>query len=163
MILDPAERGGVRELKSRRKMLILDLIHQEVIETQEELSERLRQANVAVTQATISRDIKELGLIKIPLPDGRYRYWSGDEGNISAPNDRLMRIFRDCVLSIVPSGNLIVITTMSATAEAVCEAIDSMHMPEIIGTMAGERTIFIAIRPPERTEEVATRLHDLLD
>ena len=141
-------------------MKILEIIDLVPVKTQEELADRLRDGGIPATQATVSRDIKELGLIKAPTGDGRFRYASSQEEN-QAGSERLLRIFRDCVLRIEHNDTLVVLHTMAATADAVCEAVDNLHLPEVIGTMAGERTVFVAVRNRESTTRVVASLHAL--
>ncbi|MDA8063923.1 MAG: arginine repressor [Thermaerobacter sp.] len=148
-------------MKALRHMKILDLIDRDIIETQEDLTARLGEEGVKVTQATVSRDIKELGLVKAAVGDGRNRYAPPEEPGPEAA-ERLLRIFRECMVRVESSGNLLVVSTLTATADAVCEAIDGLGWREIIGTMAGERTVFLVVKPPEAAEEVRRRLEGLL-
>lgn len=150
-------------IKERRQRKILDIVRAEIVDTQEELAKKLRQKGIVATQGTISRDIKELGLVKGPVGDGRYRYLQAESGTDGAASERLMRIFRQCVLGVEVSENLIVVQTLAATADAVCEAIDTMHIPEIIGTMAGERNIFLVVHPKTRAIQVASQLRSFTE
>lgn len=145
-------------VKERRQRKILDIVRAEIVDTQEELATKLRHKGIVATQGTISRDIKELGLVKVPVGDGRHRYLQAESTADGVASERLMRIFRQCVLGVAVSENLIVVQTLAATADAVCEAIDTMHVPEIIGTMAGERNIFLVVHPKERAIQVANQL-----
>lgn len=149
-------------MKARRQLKILEIIRSGPVETQEELAEKLKQEGILVTQATISRDIRDLGLMKVPNGDGRHRYSQAEEPTGNPPGDRLLKIFRDCVLNIDYSENLVVVTTLTATADAVCEAIDGLRVPEVIGTMSGERTVFLVVRPTEAAAMVTRRLMALL-
>jgi len=152
-------RRPISRDKARRQLRILELVREERIATQEELAERLRDSGLAVTQATVSRDIKELGLIKVTGPDGRQHYES--DVRPPSPDEKLMRICRDSVLSIEHSENIIVVHTLPATADAVCEAIDSMRIPNVIGSMAGERTVFLVVRPTSEAMAIAEDLRRL--
>ncbi len=145
--------------KARRQLRILELVREEHIATQEELAARLRQVGLSVTQATVSRDIKELGLLKVTGADGRQHYQS--DIRQPSPDEKLMRICRDSVLSIEQSDNMIVVHTLPATADAVCEAIDSLRMPGVIGTMAGERTVFLVVRPSSASPAIVEDLRRL--
>jgi transcriptional regulator of arginine metabolism len=147
-------------VKPRRQVRILDIVRSSLIETQEQLVEALARDGVRATQATVSRDIRELGLIKAPTGDGRVRYALPDAG--PAPSSRLLEIFRTSVLHVEYSGNTIVLTTLSATAAAVAEAVDSLHIDGVIGTLAGERTVFAVVKPPERAAEVVHRLRAMI-
>lgn len=143
-------------------MRILEIIRQEPIGTQEELAERLRREGIVVTQATISRDIKELKLAKVSLGDGRYRYLPPGEASGSAHRERLLRILRECVLAWNFSENIAVLETVPATAQGVAEALDLLHFEEVIGTLAGERTVFVVVKPKEAMERFLSSLKELL-
>lgn len=148
-------------MKARRQAKILELIKNSVIETQEELAEALGQQGIPVTQATISRDIKELQLNKVPAGDGRYRYAVPDDYP-AASWDKRKRIFQESVLSIDWSENLIVIKSLPGTASGVASAIDHLGWPEIIGTVAGDDTAMIIIKPATATPAVAERVRGLM-
>jgi len=147
-------------LKPRRQVRILDIVRTSLIETQEQLVDALAREGVHATQATVSRDIRELGLVKTPTGDGRVRYTLPETG--PTPSSRLLDIFRTSVLHVEHSGNTVVLTTLPATASAVAEAVDSLHVDGVIGTLAGERTVFVVVKPPERVPEVAARLHAMI-
>lgn len=149
-------------MKARRQMKILEIIRNEVIETQEELAEELRKDGIDVTQATVSRDIKELNLIKVPAGDGRYKYSLPEEQILGNQSERMLRIFRECVINIDYSDNMVVVGTMSATADGVAEFIDGLRWKEIIGTLAGERVVFVVVKPAEASPAVMERFRGLL-
>src|SRR5690606_6596382 len=107
------------------------------------------------------RDIKELGLLKLPTEDGRYRYALPEQQREVQRDDRFLRIFRECIVSYDYSENLVVVHTLPATAAGVAEAIDSLHAPEVIGTLSGERTVFVVIRPREAISRFLERLRQL--
>ncbi len=153
------ERPVSRE-KARRQLRILELVRDEAVGTQEELAQHLRDGGLPVTQATVSRDIKELGLVKRAGPDGRQHYVS--DVRLPTADEKLMRICRDSVLTVDYSANMVVVNTLPATADAVCEAIDSLRLPNVIGTMAGERTVFLVVRPPEEAPAVTEHLRGLM-
>ena len=132
-------------MKSVRHNLILEIIENKDIETQEELAEELKRRNVKVTQATVSRDIKELRLLKVLAEGGRYKYATVERAE-KGMSDRFIRILSESILSVESAGNLIVIKTITASANAGCEAIDSMKWPEVLGTIAGDNTILIIAR-----------------
>ncbi|MCL6595625.1 MAG: arginine repressor [Firmicutes bacterium] len=147
-------------MKPRRQVRILDIVRTSLIETQEQLVEALAREGVHATQATVSRDIRELGLVKAPTGDGRVRYALPDTG--PTPSAHLLEIFRTSVLHVDHSGNTVVLTTLPATAAAVAEAVDSLHVEGVIGTLSGERTVFVVVKPPERSPEVAARLRAMI-
>jgi len=148
-------------LKGRRRMKILEIIKRDIVETQEDLASRLSQDGMHVTQATVSRDIKDLGIVKVPVGDGRYRYAVAEQGRTSAGTERLKRLFRDCCVSVDHSENLVVVKSLSGTAPAMGEAIDGLKWPEVVGTVAGDNTVLVVVRPKEAAEAVAMRLRDL--
>lgn len=132
-------------MKSRRHLVIMNLISNERIETQEELCESLKNKGFDITQATVSRDIKELQLLKVPDEKG-YRYaLPGKTGNKNS-SERMKRLFSDSVISIDYSESIIVIKTLPGTAQSVASLIDASENQEILGTVAGDDTIFVAVR-----------------
>ncbi len=148
-------------MKNARQSKILSLIAENEIETQEDLAARLRQEGFNVTQATVSRDIKELRLIKTLSHTGIYRYTVSNRQEHSM-NERIVRMFVDCVISITYANNIIVIRTIPGSANVAAEAIDSMMWDEILGTMAGDNTILAIIRTNEETPAVVNRFRELL-
>ena len=148
-------------MKSARQIAILEIIAESAIETQEDLADALRLHGFQVTQATVSRDIKELRLVKALSPDGIYRYVSSDK-NENSLNERLIRMFSDTVISIDHAYNQIVVKTLSATAGIAAETIDSLQWPEILGTISGDNTIFIVVRSDEDAPVVVERFREIL-
>lgn len=148
-------------MKARRHAKILELIRTSIIETQEELVESLSRHGIPVTQATISRDIKELQLTKIPVGDGGYRYALPDE-QPAGSLDRRRRLFRDSVLGVDNSDALIVVKTLPGTAQGVGAAIDHFNWPEVIGSVAGDDTVLVITKPTSAAPDVLDRLKDLM-
>lgn len=148
-------------MKGLRLARIKEIIEHKVIETQEELAEALRKEGIEVTQATVSRDIKELMLIKVPAGDGHYRYAFPLEKNIVFSQSRMSRMFQDSVLSLDYSQNLIVIKTLPGTAQAVAATIDNAKWPEIIGTVAGDDSILVVVKPAEAIMQVIDKFQAL--
>lgn len=144
-------------MKARRQAKILELIRTHVIETQEELAELLVREGIPVTQATISRDIKELQLNKLPSGGGRYRYALPEE-TPTATWDKRRRIFQDSVLAIDHSENMIVIKSLPSTAPGVASAIDHLNWPELMGSVAGDDTVLVIIKPKDATPAIVERL-----
>lgn len=144
-------------MKARRQTKILELIKDKRIETQEELLNELRGQGFNVTQATVSRDIKELRLIKIPAGDGNYKYAIAPQKNPIIPSD-VLSIFTSSVTSVDYSFNIVVLKTHSGMAQAVCAAFDNVHRPGVVGTIAGDDTIFIATRVEEASLALVTEL-----
>jgi len=150
------------KMKSARHNLILEIIDSKDIETQEELAEELKSRGVKVTQATVSRDIKELRLLKVLSEHGGYKYATVERAE-KGMNDRFIRILTESIVNIDSVNNLIVINTLSASANAACEAIDSMKWNEVMGTIAGDNTLLIITRSNEAVETLMARFNSLLN
>ncbi|HIR07096.1 MAG TPA: arginine repressor [Candidatus Pullichristensenella stercoripullorum] len=148
-------------MKSVRHDLILDIIDKKDIETQEELAAELKARGVKVTQATVSRDIKELRLLKVLSENGGYKYATAERAE-KGMSERFIRILAESVMTIESAVNLIVIKTISASAQAAAEAIDSLKWPELLGTIAGDNTILVIARSEEAVESVVSRFHALI-
>ena len=129
-------------MKNDRQKAILDIIAAQNIETQEELGAQLQRHGFRVTQATISRDIKELHLIKVQAERGVYKY-AVNEASAVLNTERMVRIFREVAVSVQGSGNIVVINTLSGSGPAAGEAIDNFGIEEIIGSLAGDNTVFV--------------------
>ena len=151
-----------RVAKAERQDAILRAIEENHIDTQEQLAEALRQAGMQVTQATISRDIRELGLSKIALGNGNSCYATLVRTDDVEKNERLGRIFAESVLSVAQADNLIIIKTLSGSGSAAAELIDSLPWPEIVGTLAGDNTIFVAVQSREKVHAVIQRFQEML-
>ncbi|HIS00657.1 MAG TPA: arginine repressor [Candidatus Excrementavichristensenella intestinipullorum] len=147
-------------MKATRQAMILEIIENQDIETQEELADQLGRHGVKVTQATVSRDIKELRLLKVLAASGRYKYATAERAE-QGTGSRFIRIFSESVLSVTPSDNLIVIKTLPASANAAAEAIDSLKWPEVLGTLAGDNTILVVVRCDQEAQEVAARFREM--
>ena len=148
-------------MKSYRQTAILSLIEQQDIKTQEELAMKLRERGISVTQATISRDIKELRLLKVLTPGGGYKYATAEKAEHGV-SDRFVRMFIDSVISIGYSGNIIVFKTLSGSANVAGEALDSMRWPEILGTLSGDNTIFVVARNAEEAPDLVDRFQEII-
>ncbi len=142
-------------------MKILEIIRNEIVETQEELVARLGKEDMHVTQATISRDIKDLGLIKVPAGDGRYKYALPDEQHSAHASERMKRVLSDYVIGFDYAENLMIVKTLSGMAPGVGEALDGLRWREIVGTVAGDNTVLVVIRPREAVHYVVERLRSL--
>lgn len=148
-------------MKISRHSKILEIIENNLIETQEELAEQLKSKGVNVTQATVSRDIKELRLIKVLSDDGRYKYAAMKDQNTML-TERLLKTFAETVLSIDFAGNIIVIKTFSGAANAAGEAIDALDIKEMVGSVAGDNTIFILVRNADNVPALIERFKKLM-
>lgn len=149
-------------MKHARQAKILEIIDKEVIETQEEIADRLKKAGMEVTQATISRDIKELRLIKVMTEDGRYKYAPFNSTDNTVFN-RLMTVFSKSYVSSDYANNIVVVKTLPgmAPAAASASAIDSMNYPEIVGSIAGDDTVLIVCRSEKIAKEFVEKLSKL--
>lgn len=149
-------------MKYSRHSKILEIIEGHDIETQDELANELRSAGFKVTQATVSRDIKEMRLIKVLTKDGKYKYASIKE-NEGAVNDRFLKIFKNSVLSVDSAGHMIVIKTLVGSASAAAVAIDAFNLTDIVGTIAGDDTIFMVIKSEEKVKSTLEHFNHLLE
>ncbi len=147
-------------MKSKRQNDILSLIEKYVIETQEDLQNRLKGLGYDVTQATISRDIRELKLTKMATEDGRQKYsvMYSDKNDVS---EKYIRVLHDALISVDTAQNLLVLKTVAGMAMAVAAAVDSLHLDGVVGCIAGDDTIFCAVRTVEDTFRVADRIKKL--
>lgn len=132
-------------MKARRQEKILEIIGQRYIDTQQMLAEALKDAGFNSTQATISRDIRELNLIKEMGPDGIYRYVASPSGQTAGQSSKMRTIFKEGVTSAATAANLVVIRTLPGMASAACGSIDAMGLRDCVGTIAGDDTGFIAM------------------
>lgn len=148
-------------MKTVRQVAILDIIEKQEIETQEELASALNARGIRVTQATVSRDIKELRLLKVLTPSGKYKYATGDQADNNL-TDRFIRMLAESLLSVSSANNLIVVKTLSGSANVAAEALDSMHWPEVMGTLAGDNTVLLIIRSNEETITVTSRIREMM-
>jgi len=149
-------------MKSKRQLKIMELIKERDIQTQQELAVILRQEGIEVTQATVSRDVKQLGLIKVPNEQGGYKYSlpPRHKEKVNA-NSRMKRMFQDSVVELNFSENLIVVNTLPGTAQGVAALLDNSDWQHVIGTIAGDDTILLVIKPQEKVAEVMKQLKSL--
>ncbi|WDM20368.1 transcriptional regulator AhrC/ArgR [Paenibacillus polymyxa] len=144
-------------MKGQRHIKIREIISQHEIETQDDLVEALRKAGFQVTQATVSRDIKELLLIKVPMDDGRYKYSMPSDQRYN-PTQKLKRTLVDNFLHIDYTTNLIVMKCLPGTANSIAALLDNIEWSEIMGTISGDDTILIICRSEENSEAIVNRL-----
>lgn len=149
-------------MKSARQKQILEIIGNKDVETQNQLIDELAELGVKSTQATLSRDIKELRLIKELSGTGKYRYVPAGRENSVDFDQRLKKIFRECVTSFDNAQNLIVLHTMPGLAPAACSALDGMEIPGLVGTIAGDDTAFIAMKDLEQALAFEKEIEKLL-
>ena len=148
-------------MKKDRHQRIKEIISTRDVETQEELAEALRSEGFAVTQATVSRDIRELKLGKIPSGNGKQKYavLSHDDAHLA---DKYIRVLKNGFISMDNAQNILVIKTVSGMAMAVAAAVDAMKLKEIVGSIAGDDTIMVAVRTTEETKIVMEKIRELL-
>ena len=149
-------------MKIQRHAKIVELINKYDIDTQEELARRLKEAGFRVTQATVSRDIRELRLTKIAVNGGKQKYMVMNNQS-SELDEKYLRILREGFLSMDMAQNILVIKTVSGMASAVCAAIDAMKMREIVGSIAGDDTIMCAIRTVDDTYAVMKKIRRIVE
>jgi transcriptional regulator of arginine metabolism len=148
-------------MKTKRQEKILELIRTYDIETQDELSAYLEKEGFAATQATISRDIRELKLTKVPMDSGKQRYTvlSEEKEQLS---EKYVRVLREGYVSMDMAQNILVVRTVSGMAGAVCAAIDAMQIPGIVGSIAGDDTIMCAVRTTGEATEIMAHLQKII-
>lgn len=149
-------------MKSKRHVKILELIRKNEIETQEELAECLEREGYQVTQATVSRDIRELKLTKVAMANGRQKYAALSE-NTEDMMQKYTRIFKDAFVTMDMAQNILVIKTVSGMAMAGAAALDALDFSEIVGSIAGDDTIMCAVRTVEDTALVMERLRKIME
>ena len=148
-------------MKYNRHSKILDIIERAEIETQDDLAEELKKQGFHVTQATVSRDIKELRLIKVLTKDGKYKYSTINQSDAPILK-RFINLFKDSVLTLDHSGNIVVVKTLIGSANAAAAAIDALKIDGIVGTIAGDDTIFILVRNEEDCYKVIDVFEEII-
>lgn len=149
-------------MKKSRQRKIIEIIEKYHVETQGELTDYLKEAGYAVTQATVSRDIRELKLSKVPAGDGRQKYvvLKQDDSNMG---DKYIRVLRDGFMSMEMAQNILVIKTVSGMAMAVAAAIDALRLSEVVGCIAGDDTIMVAARDVDETKALLEKIRVMID
>lgn len=149
-------------MKKTRHAKIIEMIQKHDVETQEELANYLREVGFAVTQATVSRDIRELKLSKIPTRNGKQKYivLKQDDSHV---DDKYIRVLRDGFVSMDMAQNILVVKTVSGMAMAVAAALDALKFPEIVGCIAGDDTIFVAVRWADKTQALMDKIHVMIE
>ncbi|MBR3811816.1 MAG: arginine repressor [Agathobacter sp.] len=149
-------------MKTKRQTKILELIRNNEIETQEELQAHLIQSGFAVTQATVSRDIRDMKLTKILTDNGKQKYVALNDATEDL-SEKYVRVLREGYVSMDMAQNILVIKTVSGMAGAVCASIDAMNISEIVGSIAGDDTIMCAIRTTEDTVHIMKKLRMIIE
>ncbi|MCR4688785.1 MAG: arginine repressor [Saccharofermentans sp.] len=152
----------MKTVKNSRQEMIIKLIKEHDISTQEELTNLVRQNGFEATQATCSRDIKELGIIKITMPNNNTKYAVLDRTGDVAPG-RLLSVFANSLVSVKAAMNIIVIKTLPGMAQAAASALDSIHLENCVGTIAGDDTVFVAATGVSEAEALVKTIRDMMD
>ncbi len=147
-------------MKNSRQGKLIEIIHQNAIQTQDELVEKLNDAGFPVTQATVSRDIKQLHVIKVPMKDGGQRYSLHEDGQDN--EDKYIEVLRAGFIAMEQAQNLLVIKTVSGMAMAVAAALDALKLPRVVGSIAGDDTIMCAIKSSGDCEEVMQQISRMI-
>ena len=148
-------------MKKNRHQKIIELVDSYAIETQEELAERLKAEGYNVTQATVSRDIRALKLSKVSCGNGKQKYVAMKQED-SLLSEKYIRVLKDGFVSMDQAQNILVIKTVSGMAMAVAAAVDAMEMKEIVGSIAGDDTIMVAVRTIEDTQAVMEKIAEIV-
>lgn len=148
--------------RTGRQLKLIEIINKNEIETQEALAEALRNEGYLVTQATVSRDIKDLGLIKVMTPNKTYKY-AQPASTEQKSSGKMLNLFRECVLSIDYAGHLIVIKTVVGGANSAAMLVDKLNFPEVMGCVAGDDTIMVVIKDQTKMVPIVEKLKSLLD
>ena len=148
-------------MKNSRHIKILEIITENVIETQDDLIEKLRESGFAVTQATISRDIKQLGLVKTATKSGGYQY-TASKNEVSGNETKFKNIMKETVLSAQNAENIVVVKTYPGMANAAAAAMDALAGDEIVGSIAGDDTIFVVVRTDEDAEDFTEFVKEII-
>ena len=152
----------MKTAKNARQEMIIKLIKEHDISTQEELTAKVKAAGFEATQATCSRDIKELGIIKITMPDKTTKYAVLDRTGDVAPG-RLLAVFANSLISVQSAMNMLVIKTLPGMAQAAASALDSMHLEDVVGTIAGDDTVFACATGPSEAQALVVTIRDMME
>lgn len=149
-------------MKPGRQSIIMEIISEKDIETQNQLLEELAARGVKSTQATLSRDIRDMRLVKELGPNGNYRYAAASKPSTAALDIKLRNIFKECVLSYDIAQNILVVRTLPGLASGACSALDGMEIDGLVGTLAGDDTAFIAMRDNAAAQALYHEIEGLL-
>ena len=149
-------------MKNDRQTAVLQIIEETAVETQEQLMQLLAVRGFACTQATVSRDIKELRLVKELTGQGKYRYAATDRKSSAGTDTRLRNIFKEGVTSVDVAQNIVVVRTMPGLASAACSALDGMDIPGMVGSLAGDDTGILIMRDNSAAQKFSSEVHKLL-
>ena len=148
--------------KSLRQKAILQIIQEQPVSTQEELVEELQKRGFQASQATLSKDIRELGLVKVPTAEGTFRYTAEFRAQIETPSSLLVRRLHESVVEFEPAGQILVLRTLPGYAPSIAYELDRSNWEEIVGTIAGDDTVFIAVPSSREAKTLEKKLQDIL-
>lgn len=148
-------------MKNSRQEKVIELIHTYEVDTQKKLVDLLEQSGIHATQATVSRDIKDLALIKVPGHNNTYKYALPETASVVGGAQKFQQVLQHGIISIQTAGNLVVIRTYAGMANAVCAALDQVSLPGVIGTIAGDDTIFMAVANEADEKKLIAKLIEL--
>ena len=150
-------------MKNDRQTAVLQIIEETAVETQEQLMQLLAERGLACTQATVSRDIKQLRIIKELGPNGVYRYATAPKPAEHTFSAKLNLIFRQCITSVDYAQNMIVVKTMPGLANGAASAIDKLNIPEMLGTLAGDDTCFVVLKDTQAAAELCAEIREQIE
>lgn len=148
-------------MKIKRQEALLKIIEENEVYTQEGLQEKLKEQGFDVTQATVSRDIKSLDLVKVTTPDGKYRY-AQKKLSTGVTVKKFTSVFQEAVISVDYAINTVVVKCHTGMANAACAALDIMDLGDVVGTLAGDDTIFVLLRSEEKAALVSQKIKEML-
>ena len=149
-------------MKTKRQEAILSIIAEDIITTQEDLQRELKHQGFDVTQATVSRDIKSLDLVKVITPEGGYRYAQRSSGDSGSHTVKFRSVFVEAVIRVDSAQNIVVLKTHVGMGNAACAAVDTMDLPGVVGTIAGDDTVFILMRDIQQAESLRSKIGEML-
>jgi transcriptional regulator of arginine metabolism len=149
-------------VKNKRHAAILEIISDKQVDTQEFLLQELKEKGFTVTQATVSRDVKDLGLVKLKGKDGGYYYAHVNSHIPGSRMERMIQLLRNAVTGVDSVNNLVVVKTLTGSANTAAEAIDSLHNEHIVGSLAGDNTVLIILRNEEEVPDFVAKIHQFI-
>jgi transcriptional regulator of arginine metabolism len=149
-------------VKNKRHTTILEIISETKVDTQETLLQELKKKGFSVTQATVSRDVKDLGLVKLKGQDGEYYYAHVNNHVPGSRMERMVQLLRNAVVGVDSVNNLVVVKTLTGSANTAAEAIDSLHNEYIVGSLAGDNTVLIILRNESEVSEFVAKIKQFI-
>lgn len=150
-------------MKNKRHTAILDIISEDVVDTQETLLQKLKMRGFTVTQATVSRDVKDLGLVKLKGKDDQYYYSHVNHNVPGSRMERMIQLLRNTIVGVDSVDNLVVVKTLTGSANTAAEAIDSIHEEHIVGSLAGDNTVLIILRSEKEVPAFIAKIKQFIN